>query len=100
MPSQNINTGTVVPIANPEMIPVVSDPEEDLEEIQCKAAAEQVQIEEAAQAKLAAAHECIERKRKAKDEEVWKAEEARRAEEEEVWKVADVQKAKEDEALR
>ena len=46
MPSQNINAGTVAPIVNPESIPVDSDLEEDLEEIQREAAAEQVWIEE------------------------------------------------------
>src|SRR5882724_1338972 len=90
MPSQNINARTVPPIVNPESIPVDSDPEEDLEEIQCEAAAEQAWIEEAAPAKLAAARECIERKRKAKEEE------ARKAEEEEARKVADVRKVEED----
>ena len=75
MPSQNINAGTVAPIVNPESIPVDSDPEEDLEEIQRKAAAEQARIEEAAQTKLAAARKHIERKRKAKEEEARKAEE-------------------------
>src|SRR5882724_3733496 len=90
MPSQNINAGTVAPVVNPELIPVDSDPEEDLEEIQREAAAEQAPIEEAAQARLAAARECIEKKRKAKEEEArkveeaWKAEEARKVEE--MWK--------------
>src|SRR5882724_4581011 len=69
MPSQNINAGTIAPIINPELIPVDLDPEEDLEEIQHKAAAEQVRIEEAAQAKLAAACKCIKRKRKAEEDE-------------------------------
>jgi len=94
MPSQNINAGTITPSVNPESILVDLDPEEDLEEIQRKAAAEQVRIEEAAQAKLAAAHEHIERKWKVKEEEAWKAKE------EEVRKVADAWKAEEDEALR
>src|SRR5882724_3694650 len=100
MPSQNINARTVAPIVNPESIPVDSDPEEDLEEIQHEVAAEQVQIEEAAQAKLAAACKCIERKWKAKEEEARKAEETQKAEEEEAWKVADAWKAEEDEALQ
>ena len=90
MPSQNVNAGTVAPIVNPESIPVDLDLEEDLEEIQCEAAAEQARIEEAAQAKLAAARERIERKRKAKEEE------ARKAEEEEARNVADAWKAEED----
>src|SRR5882724_12259372 len=100
MPSQNINARTIAPIVNPELIPVDLDPEEDLEEIQHEAAAEQARIEEAAQAKLAAAHERIEKKRKAKEEEARKAEEAQKAEEEEAWKVADTRKAEEDEVLR
>ena len=50
-------------IINLEAIPVDSDSEVDLEEIQCEAVAKQKWIEEAAQAKLAAAHECIEKKR-------------------------------------
>src|SRR5882724_10286825 len=99
MPSQNINARTVAPIVNPESIPVDSDPEEDLEEIQCKAAAEQARIEEATKGKIAAAQERIEKKRKAKEEETRKAEEIRKAEEEEVWKVVDVRKAEEDEVL-
>ena len=83
MPSQNINAGTVAPIINPESIPVDSDPEEDLEEIQC----------EAAQVKLAAAHEHIKRKQKAKEEE-----EAQKAEE--VWKAEETRKAEEDKVVR
>jgi len=93
MPSQNINAGTVTPIINPEWILVDSDLDSDLEEIQRKAVAEQVWIEEAAQAKLAAACERIEKKWKAKEEE------ARKAEEAEAWKVADTRKAEEDKAL-
>ena len=95
--SQNINAGTVVPIIiNPEVIPVDSDLEEDLEEIQHKAAAEQKRIEDAAQAKLVVAHERIEKKwqeRKVKEEEEQKAKE------EEAWKVEEekVQKRKEEE---
>ena len=83
--SQNIDTRTVTPtVVNPESVPVVSDPEEDLEEIQCEAAAEQAQIEEVMRAKLAVAHERIEKKcRERKAEEAQKAEEARKAEEEE-----------------
>ena len=78
--SQNIDTRTVTPtVVNLKTVPVDSDPEEDLEEIQCEVAAEQAQIEEATRAKLAAAHECIEKKRRE-----WKAEEARKAKE--VWK--------------
>ena len=61
--SYNINTATVVPvIINLESILVDSDPEEDLKEIQCEAAAEQAQIKEAAQAKIAAACEHIKKK--------------------------------------
>src|SRR5882724_6119086 len=85
MPSQNINAGTVTPIINPEWILVDSDLDSDLEEIQRKAVAEQVWIEEAAQARLAAACERIEKKWKAKEEEAQKAEEVRKAEE--AWKV-------------
>jgi len=58
---QDVNARTSI-IINPESIPVDSDSEADLEEIQCEAAAEQKWIEEAAQAKLAAAHEHIEKK--------------------------------------
>src|SRR5882724_9188135 len=87
MPSQNINAGTVAPVVNLESILVDLDPEEDLEVIQCEVAAEQAQIEEAAQTKLAAAREHIEKKRKEKEEE------ARKAEEEEAQRVADAQKA-------
>jgi len=80
--SLNINTGTIVPIViNPEAIPVDSDSEADLEEIQCEVAAKQKRIEEAAQAKLLAACEHIEKKWKAKEEEVRKAEEVQKAEE-------------------
>jgi len=101
MPSSlNINAGTVTPIViNPEAIPVDSDSEADLEEIQHEAAAEQKQIEEAAQAKLAAACECIEKKwqeRKVKEEEARKVEEMQKAEEEEEWK----QKEEEDKLVR
>ena len=40
--AQNINAGTIVPIViNPEAIPVDSDPEEDLEEIQREVVAKQ-----------------------------------------------------------
>ena len=61
---QNANTGTVVSvIINPELILVDSDSEADLEEIQREVAAKQKRIKEAAQPKLAAAHECIEKKR-------------------------------------
>ena len=83
----NINAETFAPVVvNPESIPVDSDPEEDLEEIQREVVAEQRQIEEMAQAKLAAAHECIEKKRKVKEKEARKAEEVRKVEEEEGWK--------------
>ena len=100
MPSSlNINAGTVTPIViNPEAIPVDSDSEADLEEIQHEAAAEQKQIEEAAQAKLAAARERIERKQqeqKAKEEEARKAEETWKAEE--TRKAEETQKAEEEE---
>src|SRR5882724_6036051 len=83
--SQNTNARTAAStVVNPESVPVVSDPEEDLEEIQCEAAAEQAQIEEATRAKLAVAHERIEKKhREWKAEEAQKAEEVRKAEEEE-----------------
>src|SRR5882724_11088791 len=86
--SQNINGRTVTPtIVNLESVLVDSDPEEDLEEIQHEAAAEQARIEEATRAKLAAAHEHIEKKhREWKAEEAQKAKEVRKAEEEEVWK--------------
>jgi len=74
--SQNINAGTITPaVINPELIPVDSDPEEDLEQIQREAAAEQWCIEEGAQARVAAAHECNEKKcqeRKVKEEEEWR----------------------------
>ena len=92
MPSQNINARIVAPIVNPELILVDSYLEEDLEEIQCEVLAEQAQIEEAAQAKLAAAREHIEKKRKAKEEEPQKAEEVQKAEE--MWK------AEEDKVVR
>src|SRR5882724_8775100 len=82
--SQNINARTVAPVVNPESVPIDSDPEEDLEEIQREAVAEQARIEEATRAKIAAAHERIEKKcREQKAEEAWKAEEARKAEQEE-----------------
>ena len=61
--SQNINAGTIIPaVVNPESIPVDSDPEEDLEQIQQEAVAKKKQIEEAVQAKFAVAHEHIEKK--------------------------------------
>src|SRR5882724_2469370 len=83
--SQNIDARTVTPtVVNLESVLVDSDLEEDLEEIQCEVAAKQARIEEATRAKLAAAHERIEKKCWE-----WKAEEARKAEE--------VQKAKEEE---
>jgi len=54
--AQNVNARTVVPIVvNLEAILIDLDLEEDLEEIQHEAVAEQKQIEDAAQAKLAAA---------------------------------------------
>ena len=82
--SQNVNARAVVPtVVNLETVPVDSDLEEDLKEIQREAAAEQARIEEAAQARLATAHECIEKKWKVKEEEARKAEEARKVEEEE-----------------
>ena len=86
--SQNIDTRTVTPtVINLETVPVDSDLEEDLEEIQCKVAAKQARIEEATRAKLAVAHEHIEKKhREWKAEEAQKAKEARKAEEEEVAK--------------
>src|SRR5882724_11607218 len=74
---QDVNTWTSI-IVNLETIPVDSDSEVDLAEIQCEVAAEQKWIEEAAQAKLAAAREHIEKKwqeRKVREEEEWKAEE-------------------------
>ena len=98
MPSQNINARIVAPIVNPELILVDSYPEEDLEEIQCEAAAEQAWIKEAAQAKLAAAHKCIEKQRKAKEEEAWKAEEVRKAEE--TQKAEETRKVEEDKVVR
>ena len=94
----NINPATVAPvIVNPESILVDSDLEEDLEEIQCEVVAEQAQIEEAAQARLAVAHECIEKKWKVKEEEARKVVEAWKAEEEEEQKVEEVRKAEEEE---
>src|SRR5882724_11753725 len=85
--SQNIDTRTVTPVVNPESVLVDSDPEEDLEEIQCEVAAEQAWIEEATRAKIAVAHKHIEKKhRERKAEEARKAKEARKAEEEEEWK--------------
>ena len=97
--SQNVNMGTVVPaVVNPESVLVDSDPEEDLEEIQREVAAKQVQIKEAAQARLAVACKHIEKKWKAKEEEEQKVEEARKAEEackvEEVWKVEEEEEQK------
>jgi len=71
--SQNINTGTITPvIVNPESIPVDSDPEEDMEQIQREVAANQRHIEEESQAKVAVACECNEKKcqeQKVKEEE-------------------------------
>ena len=71
--SQNINAGTITPtVINPESILVDSDPEEDLEQIQRKVAAEQRCIKEEAQARVAVAHEHNEKKhqeQKAKEEE-------------------------------
>ena len=87
---QDVNTRTSI-VVNQESIPVDSDLEVDLEEIQHEAVAEQKRIKEAAQAKLAAACEHIEKKRqerKAREEEERKAkgEEKWKAEEEEAWK--------------
>ena len=84
-------------VVNPEAIPVDSDSEADLEEIQHEVVTEQKQIEEAAQAKLAAAREHIEKKQKAKEEEAQKAEEVQKAEE--TWKAEEEegQKQKEEE---
>ena len=76
----NANARTVA-VVNLESDLVDSDPEEDLEEIQCEAAAEQARIEEATRAKIAAAHEHIEKKRRER-----KAEEARKVEEDRVAK--------------
>src|SRR5882724_11387371 len=83
--SQNIDTRTVTPtVINPESVPVDSNLEEDLEEIQHKVVAEQARIEEATRAKIAAAHKRIEKKCwEQKAEEARKAEEVRKAEEEE-----------------
>src|SRR5882724_12302139 len=77
---QNANAGTVVSvIINPELILVDSDSEADLEQMQQEAMAEQRRIEEVTQAKLAVAHERMEKKQKAKEEEAWKAEEVQKA---------------------
>src|SRR5882724_12353671 len=85
--AQNVNASTVMPVVvNPESIPVDLDLEEDLEEIQREAAAEQAWIKEVTKAKIAAAQERIERKRKAKEEEARKAEDAWKAEEDRVAK--------------
>ena len=77
--SLNINARTVAPtIVNPESVPVDSDLEEDLEEIQRKVVAEQAQIEEATRAMIAVPHERIEKKDwewKAEEEEHWVARE-------------------------
>src|SRR5882724_7495997 len=83
--SQNIDARTVTPtVVNLESVLVDSDPEEDLKEIQCEAAAEQTRIEEVTRAKIAAAHECIEKKcQEQKVEEAEKEEERKRKEEEE-----------------
>ena len=56
------DANTRLSVVNPESVPVDSDSEEDLEEIQREAAAEQARIEEATRAKIAAAHERIEKK--------------------------------------
>src|SRR5882724_10240458 len=89
---QNANARTVVSvIVNPELIPVDSDSEVDLEQIQQEAAAEQRQIKEVTQAKLVVACECIEKKQKAKEEEVRKTEE----EEGRKWKEEEDQVARE-----
>src|SRR5882724_6656822 len=95
--SQNINARTVAPVVNLELVPVDSDLEEDLKEIQCKAAAKQAWIEEAMKAKIAAAHEHIEKKRRER-----KVEEARKAEEEEErkQKEEEARKAEEDKVVR
>ena len=90
----NANTGAVTPIViNLDLIPVDSDLEEDLEQIQQEVAAEQRQIEEIAQAKLVVAHENIKKK-----QQEWKVkeEEAQKWKEEEVWK----QKEEEDKVIR
>src|SRR5882724_9504619 len=91
--SQNINARTVAPtIVNLESVPVDSDLEEDLKEIQCEAAAEQAQIEEVTRAKIAMAHQHNEKKRReCKAEEAQKAEEAWKVEEEEEWKWKEVE---------
>ena len=84
MSPQNITAGTVVPVViNPESIPVDSNSEVDLEQIQQETAAKQRWIKEVTQAKLVAAHEHIEKKWQ---EQKVKEEEAQKAEEEEVWK--------------
>ena len=101
--SQNIIARTVTPtVVNLESVPVDSDPEEDLEEIQCEAAAEQAQIEEVTRAKIAMAHQHIEKKRReCKAEEAQKAEEAWKVEEEEEWKrkEEEARKAEEDKVV-
>jgi len=104
-PSQNINAATIAPVVvNPEWIPVDLDPEEDLEEIQCGVVAEQAQIEEAVQARLAVACERIEKKQKVKEEEARKVEEGQKVEEaqmvEEAWKAEETLKAEEDKVVR
>ena len=102
MSTQDINTGTIMPIiVNPEAILVDLDSEADLEEIQHEAAAKQKRIEEAAQAKFAAASKCIGKKqleRKVREEEEQKAkeEEMRKVEEEEAQKL----KEEEDTVIR
>jgi len=79
--SKNINTGTITPtVINPDSIPVDLDLEEDLEQIQQEVAAKQRRIEEEAQAKVAAACECNEKKcqewkAKEEEEQKWKEEE-------------------------
>src|SRR5882724_713275 len=96
--SQKINTRTVAPtVVNPESVLVDSDPEEDLQEKQCEMAAEQAWIEEVTRAKIAMAHEHIEKKHwEHKAEEAQKAEEAWKAEEEEEQK----RKEEEDQVAR
>ena len=92
--SQNINTGTITPtVINPDSIPVDLDLEEDLEQIQQEAAAEQRLIEEEAQARVAVARECNEKKC-----QEWKVkeEEEQKLKEEEEWK----QKEEEDKEIR
>src|SRR5882724_2112999 len=98
-PSQNINAATIAPVAiNPESIPMDSDPEQDLKEIQHEVVAKQAQIEKAGQARSAAAQEHIEKKWKVKEEEAQKVEEAWKAEE--VWKVEETWKEEEDKVVR